>query len=332
MYLGECSKFISYYKKVVQLSTMDKVKKIGRHIKQFVTNVSDDKTVTLADGTQLKGDIVVCATGLKLDEFWKPTTAVTTQNERINNLVQLRQNVSKAKSVLIVGGGVIGVEMAAEIVTKYPKAEVHIVQATDRLLPYQVPKAAKVAYNFLKNRKCKIHLNATCEVQDGGYVLKSKGNNAALWDSKYAAGSSVFRPDVVVQCTGGKPITDYLPSKAKNSIGQAMVDEYLEVVEMPGVYAIGDINDIKGVKTGQGATAQTEYLFDNLLEIAKGNNRSKSAVKKFTIPAAGVIVSLGYWKAAADFGGSAFVGPFGTGSNTFRFIRRGIEKMLHDSI
>ncbi len=311
---------------------MDKIKKIGRHIKQFVTNVSQDKTVTLADGTQLKGDIVVCATGLKLDEFWKPRTVVTTPEERINNLIQLRQNVSKAKSVLIVGGGVVGVEMAAEIVTKYPKAEVHIVHAGERLLPYQAPKVAKVAYNFLKNRKCKIHLNATCEEQDGGYVLKAKGSNAVTWDSKFAAGSSVIRPDVVVQCTGGKPFTEYLPSKAKNDFGQAKVDEYLQVVEMQGVYAIGDINDVKGVKTGQGATAQTEYLFNNLLEIAKGSNKPKSEIKKFTPAVAAVIVSLGYWRSVVDFGGSIFVGPFGTGSNTFRFVRRGIEKMLHDSL
>lgn len=312
---------------------------IGRHIKQIAVSITDDKKVILDNGSEVQGDVIICSTGLRLNEFWKPFTTSTTIAEREKQLFDFKTNVKNAKSILLIGGGVVGVEMASELVTRFPNTEIHLVQGSDRLLPNQLIKSSRVSYNFLKKRKCKIYLNSHCIEQDdnsGSFILKPKNSeNNNSWESKYLSNPSdpkIFKPDLVINCGGGKPVSDYFPSKGLNDKGEIKVDEYLQSTSIPGIFAIGDVNDLKLAKTGQGAVAQGSHCFENVLLIAKNKGKSNVNLKKFNIPFVGVMASLGYWRAVADIGGISFVGPFGTGSNTMRFLRRAIEKSFHDSL
>lgn len=49
-----------------------------------------------------------------------------------------------------------------------------------------------------------------------------------------------------------------------NRLGRLSVDEFLQVKDVPDVYAIGDCNDVPEIKLAYGADTQGKYVADNL--------------------------------------------------------------------
>ena len=49
-----------------------------------------------------------------------------------------------------------------------------------------------------------------------------------------------------------------------NRLGRLSVDEFLQVKDVPDVYAIGDCNDVPEIKLAYGAETQGKYVADNL--------------------------------------------------------------------
>jgi len=49
-----------------------------------------------------------------------------------------------------------------------------------------------------------------------------------------------------------------------NALGRLNVDEFLQVKDMPDVYAIGDCNDLPEIKLAYGAETQGKYVADQL--------------------------------------------------------------------
>lgn len=49
-----------------------------------------------------------------------------------------------------------------------------------------------------------------------------------------------------------------------NRLGRLNVDEFLQVKDVPDVYAIGDCNDVPEIKLAHGAQTQGNYVADNL--------------------------------------------------------------------
>jgi NADH dehydrogenase FAD-containing subunit len=72
-----------------------------------------------------------------------------------------KEAIKRAKSVLVVGGGAIGVEVMGELVSQFMSHDektnmvletkyLAIVTKSDTLLPYHVPKAQKAAVDFME--------------------------------------------------------------------------------------------------------------------------------------------------------------------------------------
>ena len=49
-----------------------------------------------------------------------------------------------------------------------------------------------------------------------------------------------------------------------NQLGRLNVDEFLQVKDVPDVYAIGDCNDVPEIKLAYGADTQGKFVADNL--------------------------------------------------------------------
>lgn len=49
-----------------------------------------------------------------------------------------------------------------------------------------------------------------------------------------------------------------------NRLGRLNVDQFLQVKDVPDVYAIGDCNDVPEIKLAYGAETQGKYVADNL--------------------------------------------------------------------
>jgi len=154
---------------------------------------------------------------------------------RADHLHQYHDIVAAAKRVLIVGGGTVGVELAAEIVEKFKTKEVCIVHCRPKLMDRSPSNARSYAETFFLRNGVTLLLNDRVE-----------GHEGQLWKTK----NGVFvEADVAFICTGNQPNTEMLQNahfhkyiNEKN--GLVRVNEYLQLQDHPNIFVAGDLTDI----------------------------------------------------------------------------------------
>lgn len=147
-----------------------------------------------------------------------------------------QDKIKSANSILIVGGGPTGVELAGEITVDFPDKKVTLVHRGSRLLEFIGPKASQKTLDWLTLRRVEVILEQSVDlttVSDGTY--------------RTSAGETL-EADCHFLCTG-KPIgSSWLrETMLKDSLdtrGRLMVDGQLRVKGHKNIFAIGDITDI----------------------------------------------------------------------------------------
>lgn len=167
----------------------------------------------------------------------------------------LTSNESSYKSLLILGGGVIGLEIAT--VFKSLGAEVTIIEISDRLLPNMDLEFSDALEDILTERGVHIYKESilehiteaqtglscqfvwqgqTCQVQVDG-VLMSVGRSADT--------EGLFDPNVPIKLERGKVV----------------VDEFFRT-SVPGIYAVGDV--VGGIQLAHVAAAEATYVVEKM--------------------------------------------------------------------
>ena len=156
--------------------------------------------------------------------------------------------------LIIIGGGVIGMEFAS--VYSSLGHGVTVIEALDRILPTMDKEIAQNLKMIMKKRNVDIHTGAKVEeilqTEDGKglicrYVEKDKPCEARADGILIAAGRRAY--------TGGL-ITDESSQEVKDMAmerGRIVTDETYET-SVPGIYAIGDVTG--GIQLAHAATAQ----------------------------------------------------------------------------
>lgn len=150
------------------------------------------------------------------------------------------------KSVVIIGGGVIGVEFATIFASL--KAEVSIVEAADRIIPTEDAEASKFLTKMLKKKGIKIYTGAKVQrVQEADGV-----KNVICEDARGKELS--LQADTLLVSTGRRP---NLSAVAELNVEQngpfIQVNEKMET-SVPNVYAVGDV--IGGWQLAHAASAE----------------------------------------------------------------------------
>ncbi len=153
------------------------------------------------------------------------------QNPRIFLAEDLLDISYLPKHLLVIGGGVVGVEMAA--IFRELGSQVTLVEALDRLLPLEDGEMASELSTILRRRKIKIHCGAkvetVTEVEEGFDVRLSNG--------------SQLDPDTILVAVGRVPNTRGIGLENLGVAldhGWILVDEHLQT-NLPAMYAAGDV-------------------------------------------------------------------------------------------
>lgn len=203
----------------------------GRTVASAATSVTENEVVT-ADGTRVEYDFLVIATGHK-------SPLPKTRSERLNKFLEDHQKIKSANSILIVGGGPTGVELASEIAVDFPEKKVTLVHFGSRLLEFIGPKAAEKALDWLKSKNVDVKLGQSIDLssvsEGGGTYLTSTGES--------------IKADCHFLCNG-RPIgsswlKDTILKDNLDIHGRLVVDENLRVKGLKNIFAIGDITDIR---------------------------------------------------------------------------------------
>lgn len=158
------------------------------------------------------------------------------------------------KSMIIIGGGVIGIEMACVLNTFGTK--VTIVEALPRLCPSLDGEMAQRLGEELKEQGIEIMLEnkvmAVKDQKDGAQVtVQNDGKDVTL------------KAEKVLCAVGRRAFTDTLSAEKvgiKTERGKILVNEYLET-NIPGIYAIGDC--VGQIMLAHTASAQGEVAAEN---------------------------------------------------------------------
>ncbi|KFY98647.1 hypothetical protein V500_01586 [Pseudogymnoascus sp. VKM F-4518 (FW-2643)] len=140
-----------------------------------------------------------------------------------------------AKTILIAGGGAVGVETAGEVAYNYSGKNITLLSGGTRLLPrLKHTGIAKTAEKQLASLKVKILHNikvtSSTELPDGKVSVKlSDGSTRIL--------------DVFIDATGGTPNTNFLPADWLDDRKRVVTDmATLRATKAPaGVYSLGDV-------------------------------------------------------------------------------------------
>lgn len=197
----------------------------------------------LADGRRLSFDQLILAPGTRYPRLplAKPTDHVALGQRR--NAVRLEnQKFREAKSYLIVGGGLVGVELAGEIASAAPGKAVRLAHRGPRLVENLSEKASETALAQLRSLGVTVQLNTADAVPRDGEVL--------------------------YDATSPEPATDFLAAvkpPVLDARGQIVVNENFQVKGHDHWYAVGDANAAPDGKQVAVAMGQGEYVAKVLL-------------------------------------------------------------------
>jgi dihydrolipoamide dehydrogenase len=140
---------------------------------------------------------------------------------------------SVPSSLIVIGGGVIGVEMA-QILSAFGCA-VTIVELENRLVPAMDEELSKAMAAALKKRGIELHLGVSItKIEDRASGLAVQLADGKRLEAELALLSVGRRPDL--SCLGQSGVVV--------DKGRVVVDDYM-ATSIPGVYAPGDLNGRK---------------------------------------------------------------------------------------
>ncbi|KAK1397370.1 apoptosis-inducing factor-like [Heracleum sosnowskyi] len=258
----------------------------GNIVTSKAIDVKQNQVVT-ADGRSIAYDYLVIASGHS-DPYPK------TRTERLKQFHSDYEKIKSSQSILIVGGGPTGVELAGEIANDFPQKKVTLVHNGSRLLEMLGPKAAKKTLDWLISKRVDVKFNQKVNL-----------SNLAQGSKEYSTSSGqIIKADSHFLCIGKPLASEWLKETALgNSVdesGRLMVDANLRIKGCKNIFAIGDITDLKEMKQGYLAQEHSAVVAKNIKILISGGSEDKMSTYKPTSKAI-AIVTLGRKNAVAQF-------------------------------
>ncbi len=287
---------------------------------------TDEQMVTTRDGA-LHYDYLVLANGVNTNYFGsanleKYSLPMKSTAEAINlrnrilssfeqaNLTEDKGEHAKLLSIVIVGGGPTGVELAGSIAEMrrfvlpkdYPeldfsKMKIMLFEAGPRLLNGMSDNAGKKALRFLDRLDVEVHLNTRIEDYDGDKISLMDGQELYTRNLIWTAGVS------------GRP-TEGITKDLYGRGNRLLVDKYNRLQGFDRVFAVGDACLLEGDKNyPQGHPQVAQVAIQQAANLARNLTKPKDW-KGFQYVDKGSLATIGRNMAVADLPGFRFSGMF----------------------
>lgn len=227
----------------------------GKFICGEVSEVGKDYVIV--DKEKIKFDYLIIASGSRYNTPIKDPLVLVPQ--RGKEIQEYHDKLEKAKSIAIVGGGLVGVELAAEICCVYKDKEITLIQSEKSLIPRNSRKSSEYAEEYLKKREIKLILGEHASKKNGNTLETDKGK--------------IVRADLTFMCVGITSNSEIMVKNFPNKIndkGQIRVNEFLQVSGIKNIFCGGDTTDIKEEKTAQSAEDHAQVIVKNIRQLEKG--------------------------------------------------------------
>ncbi|KAJ1731439.1 hypothetical protein LPJ72_003934 [Coemansia sp. Benny D160-2] len=254
-----------------------------RFIQAAVTSITTT-SVELSNGSSVPFDYLVLSTGVS--STFPATITVPTIPEANEQLTQVHANVEKAKQVLVIGGGAVGVEAAGEIADAYPDKKVTLVHSGPHLLPdIFKPTVLSGALAKLQALGVRVVLNEKVNIPENTVFDCS----VRPLDLQGASGN-VYQSDLQILATGAKPNAGFiqglegtLGTKLRDDRGYIKVRPTLQLDSdaCSNIFVPGDVNNMAaGAKYAILAKQQAELVSGNIKALVTASAGGKTVALK----------------------------------------------------
>jgi NADH dehydrogenase FAD-containing subunit len=253
-------------------------------VRQGLVTDASSSGVTLASGEHVEGDIVVVATGSRYANPFKPQGDCT--QAFAVSLRTAHGNLKSANTIVIVGGGAVGTELAGEISSAYPGKAVTLVSGSPSLMPGYPDKLAKTLAAQLRSKGVSLRLNTRVE----NLATRDRPFVGSLGKDLGEASDQLIFPAL-----GARPTTavfQQLPGASFDAQGRVVVDGWLRSAGSRNIFALGDAAATGDPMTIVAITRQVPWLAKTITAMLAGQKtESLSPYKPW--PTRGILVPLG---------------------------------------
>ncbi len=211
--------------------------------------------ITKNDGSTetIEAKNIIIATGSKPSNL----PFIELDKERIITSTEALKLKEIPKQMIVIGGGVIGLELGQ--VYYRLGAQVTVIEYQDRILPTMDAGLSKELNKVFKKAKCKMQISH--KVQS----VERKGDEVIVKAENKKGEVVEFKGDYCLVSVGRRPYTDGLNAEAAgvkiNDRGQVEVNEHLQT-SASNIYAIGDV--IKGAMLAHKAEEEGVFVAEIL--------------------------------------------------------------------
>ncbi|KAI9155343.1 Oxidoreductase OXR1 [Paramyrothecium foliicola] len=231
-----------------------------------------NKTATIVDGVTKESstqsyDYFVAASGLR--RVWPVVPQSLTRKQYLLEAEAQIDAVHSAKDgVLVVGGGAVGIEMAAELKLVKPDLNVFLAHSRDKLLSSEglSDECKDVALDLLKEAG----VNVLMEHRLAKTEKVATTDGSTKYEVEFTNGHKMVTNEVVMAISRSIPSTTYLPASALDEEGYVKILPTLNFADgTPNAsshYCGGDAAKWSGIKRCGGAMHQGHYIAHNIYQ------------------------------------------------------------------
>lgn len=207
-----------------------------RYIQGEVSTLTKSSATITRKNTVIRIDFdyaLVCSGSDYIEPIRPSKLSDESKKERERSIKECRVDVEHAKNILVVGAGVVGVELVGELISSYPQKEITLMTNKDLILNGKSEMSQIYAEKYLKSK---------------GVIIKYRTTYddiiAQQYDMVFKCFGIAFRPWFLMQQFG-----DFLDNR-----GRIIVNEHLQMTD--NIFAAGDC-------------ARTRYSLDCSMWIAE---------------------------------------------------------------
>jgi NADH dehydrogenase FAD-containing subunit len=193
------------------------------------------------------------------------------QINRGEDIKKYNKYLQESNKITIIGGGIVGVELAGEISDFYKNKKIELIESKSSLIQRSNKKTQEYSKRILEKKGVKIILNKSFKQPN------SKNKNEEL----------------IFTCTGIKPNLNFKFSPKDISLE---TNKYLQLNPHRNIFIVGDVSNIKEEKTAQNAIKQANVAIENIKRIEKDK-----PLKNYTSKKNPQLISLGKNKGIFEY-------------------------------